>query len=354
VLVLLGWATAAGSSGAPEAARTTAYAWLVANGTPVRWEGGALGIWPLGLAMLPCVALGSSVARLVAAWGARTLREALLPVGGCAGVYAVVVAAVAVLSRTDQVQPAPVAATLHALVVALLAGVVGAAAALRRRRRPLPVMPARPGLVLAGAVAALGVLVAAGALLVGASLAAHLPEAVASARSLHAGLVGGLLLMLAQAVLLPDAAVWGAAWTAGPGFGVGTGTGLGPSGAVTGTLPDLPLLAALPGTGSAPGLALVACAAPLLAGVAAGAVVVRRGAPRPDLAAALAAGAGGAAGLVLGLLSVLARGAAGTGHLHVVGPSPVPVGLAAGSQVALVAAATAWALATRAGRARAA
>jgi len=161
--------------------------------------------------------------------------------------------------------------------------------------------------------------------------------------------VGGGLLLLGQAALLPDALLWAASWAAGPGFGVGTGTHVTPAGSMSGGLPDLPLLTAVPATGRTPLPVLLACLTPLVAGAVAGAVVVRRGAtrPRPDLAAATGAGAGAVAGALLGLLAGFAHGAAGIAHLRVVGPSPYAVALAAAAQLALVGAGTAWTLAHR-------
>ncbi|MCZ1007934.1 DUF6350 family protein [Streptomyces lydicus] len=123
-------------------------------------------------------------------------------------------------------------------------------AAGRGRGAGRPAQPARrPRFAVAAraAGAALGALLASGALLTLLSL------------GLHAGRVWGDLLRLAPdwashatvlllcLVLLPNAAVWGAAYALGPGFTVGAGSAVGPLGASPpSALPRLPLLGGLP------------------------------------------------------------------------------------------------------------
>ncbi|RZS90296.1 hypothetical protein EV189_2081 [Motilibacter rhizosphaerae] len=350
VLVLVGWATTAGGSSAGQAVRTTAYAWLLSQGAPLHLASGRLALWPLGLALLPAAATASSTTRLVRALGARSLRAAAVPLAAVVLGTAALAVLVAAATAVHDVSAPPALAALRAALLAVPAVLVGAARALRRRPGALPVMPLRAGLVLLGAVSCAVALLGASAGLLALDLLVRLGEGAAAAQSLHAGPVGGLLLLAGQVALLPDAVVWTAAFCLGPGFAVGTGTSVSPSGVHLGALPDLPLLTALPSAGGVPALVrLLVVLLPVGAGVLGGAVVARR-APRSYAvdATAVVAGAGGAvAGLLLGLLAALSSGAAGDERLQVLGPSPVAVALAAATELALVAACTAWVLRAR-------
>jgi hypothetical protein len=132
--------------------------------------------------------------------------------------------------------------------------------------------------------------------------------------------------------------VWGAAYAVGPGFAVGAGTGVSPLGVHLGDVPSFPLLGALPSDGSAPLLALPALIVPLLGGVWAGVVVIRR---LPALSLEEAAfwgfATGAVAGAALGVLAAIAGGPAGPGRLATVGPSGWQVALAATLEFGLTA-----------------
>ena len=163
-------------------------------------------------------------------------------------------------------------------------------------------------------------MLAAGAIVLVASLVAHFGTALTLTEGLHAGVVGGAILALVGAVLVPNAVLCAAAFAAGPGFAVGTGTQVSPSGVRVGLLPDFPLLAALPHSAAAwwlPGLIVL----PVVAGGFAGVVAIRRypvfGIDRAALRGALAGLVGGVA---FGLTTVLATGSFGPGRLHQVGP----------------------------------
>ncbi|MYY80536.1 hypothetical protein GT044_04515, partial [Streptomyces sp. SID335] len=81
--------------------------------------------------------------------------------------------------------------------------------------------------VRAGA-AATGVLVGGGALLVAVSLVLHAGAAQASFLQLTSVWSGRLAVLLLALALVPNAAVWGAAYGLGPGFALGTGAVAGP------------------------------------------------------------------------------------------------------------------------------
>src|SRR5579875_3539917 len=196
-----------------------------------------------------------------------------------------------------------------------------------------------------GTAAALTVLAAAGSTLVAVSLGMHLAEFRALNASLGPGLVGSGLLLLGQIGYLPNAVTWGIAFTLGPGFAFGTGTVVSPTGSALGSLPALPMLAALPPglhSGVPPALAAATLAIPYLAGAAAGLLMVRGSPALPVEAASLRGLACGlACGLSLGVLAAFAGGPLGDGRLAAIGPSPWQVGVSATLEVGVAAAITA-------------
>src|SRR5699024_9944393 len=81
---------------------------------------------------------------------------------------------------------------------------------------------------------------------------------------------GGLLLAVAQLAVAPNLVVWALAWLAGPGFAVGSGTLYSPAEVVSGPLPALPLLGALPTADGSGGLLRWAPVVVVVAGMVAG------------------------------------------------------------------------------------
>jgi hypothetical protein len=196
------------------------------------------------------------------------------------------------------------------------------------------------------------VLVGAGALLVGVSLAVHGGRAADLAASSDPGAAGGAALLLTGLALAPNAAVWGLSWWSGQGFAVGVGTAVSPFAYSLGPVPALPLLAALPGSAVAGWIGAAALGVPLLAGALAGRLVVgdleaqwdeeRRPEPLGRARTALeAAAVGPVCGSVVAGLAWLSGGAVGGERLTEVGPSPWRVGLAVAVTVGLGAVAAA-------------
>ena len=356
VTVLVGWATAADSDASATAAVTGGLqAWLVAHHTGIIVPGGAFGLAPLGLTLLPLVLLHSSTLRAGRTAGVRGRRGVLALTASVTATYAVLVTVVAVLARTDTVRPQPVSAFVGA---ALVAGLASGTAALRATGRTavlwhrLPELVRRPALP---AATALAVLVAGGALLAGVSLAVHHDQARALTAGLDGGAGGTLLLLLGCLLYVPTAAVWGLSFCVGPGFAVGAGTSVGVAGSTLGAVPALPLLAALPvGTGSVAWW--LALAVPVSAGAAAGVVADRTsdGAPVDATLSwrALLRSTAVTAGLVGAVVAVavaglgwLSAGPAGPGRMASTGPDWWAVGPVAGLEVAAAAAVTLAALA---------
>lgn len=341
VPVLLAWAADSRTgAGATEALQTAGQLWLLAHGATLRLASGALGLTPLGLAALPLLLLHRAGRH-----GARTVhvdgpRHAAALVVATAFPYAVAAGFLSALCTTEAIAPDPVTALLGGFVVGLLG--VGSGV-LREARVWQPAkLPVRTRAALTAGAGALAVLLAGGALLAGLSLAVHAGRASTLADATDPGSAGGVALVLVGLLLVPNAAVWGACFVAGPGFAVGVGTSVGPFAASLGPVPAFPLLAALPSGGIPPWVSALALAVPFAAGVLAGLLAVRRLATRSSLTAAWeAALAGPVAGVALALLAWRSGGPLGGHRLADVGPSPWKVGLAVALEVALLAAATA-------------
>ncbi|MEU9285892.1 DUF6350 family protein [Streptomyces sp. NPDC048275] len=267
----------------------------------------------------------------------------------------------------------PVLASLRRVLATLPAGV--------RRHITLRV-PARStrrwvraSVRAAGAGAA--VLVGGGALLVGASLVWHGGSARDSFLQLTGGWSGRFAVLLLCLALVPNAAVWGAAYGLGPGVVLGAGHVAGPlSAAVPGPLlPAFPLLAAVPGEAAGGPWSWVCGVVPVAAGgtvawflVAAGVSGVAKASGASGSADGVrgdvwsrgrtVAGVGIASvlcGLVLALLAGLAGGPLGVAALAHFGPVWWQVGAAAvawmvGVGVPVAVGARAWRLREGAGR----
>jgi hypothetical protein len=364
-LTAIGWITAPHvgiGGGLGGVVRTAAMLWLVAHhvGFTVRGAG-RIGMLPLGLVLLPGALLFLAGRWAVHAGAVARLRHAGYVAVALALPYTLLAGAVAVASRTAQLSPTLWQAVIASFLLALVAGGLGAARGLAPWSRLAGLLPARPRSIVMGMLASGAILVAAGAVLAGGSLAVHLAEFRAATEALDPGLMGAALLLLAQLAYVPNAIVWAIAYTLGPGFAFGTGTVVAPTGSALGAVPIFPMLAALP-SGARPGgpglIPLLVLAVPYLAG-AFGGIVTARIAPTPVLEAAPLWGfvAGAATGALVGLTAAFSGGPLGDGRLAVVGPSGWQVALVAvleiGVTAALTAGATNWVILRRTVRRRA-
>ncbi|MFG3100367.1 DUF6350 family protein [Streptomyces sp. NPDC048182] len=143
--------------------------------------------------------------------------------------------------------------------------------------RALVVRPdARLGPAARAAGAGAAALVGGGALLVAVSLLWHGGAARDAFVRLSGDWSGQCAVLLLCLALVPNAAVWAAAYALGPGFVVGTGHAIGPlAAASTPPLPAFPLLSAVPDAGPSTPLHWAAGAVPLAAGVVVGWVTAR-------------------------------------------------------------------------------
>lgn len=294
--------------------------WLLGNGSGLTGGDVQVGAVPLGFTMLCALALYRC-----GRWAASTSQaDSSVTVGLAAILMATTYAAVGVLVASivsvDKVHATPARAAIAGAALGL---VFGGAGLLRGSGLGGPLVARLPeearAAVLGGVGGAL-VLVAVASLVLMFSLAAHFSTAVTLAEGMHAGLVGGVILALVGALLVPNAVLCAGSFIAGPGFAVGVGTQVSPSGVHLGLLPDVPLLAAIPTAANGwwvPALIVL----PVLAGGMCGVLAVRRfpvfGVDRAALRGALAGLVGG---LLFGASTVAATGSFGPGRLAQVGP----------------------------------
>jgi hypothetical protein len=137
---------------------------------------------------------------------------------------------------------------------------------------------ARLGVAARAAAAGAAVLVGGGALLLAPSLVWHGGTAQGSFLQLTEGWSGRFAVLLLCVALVPNAAVWAAAYALGPGFLLGTDHLVTPiASAPAPLLPPFPLLAAVPEAGAGTPVNWVAGVVPVVAGVVAGWFVGRDG-----------------------------------------------------------------------------
>jgi hypothetical protein len=206
----------------------------------------------------------------------------------------------------------------------------------RRLDRARGAWPDVPSLIVRGAAIATVGVVGAGALLATVTIALRGGQIVALSQAANLDLAGVVVMGLTQLVYLPTLIAWAVAFLAGPGFAVGTGTAVSAAGTELGVVPGIPLLGALPETTS-PWL-YVLVLLPVGAGAFAGWAIrsrLRRGAESAAVRLVVTSAVAALSGAAAALLCVLASGALGPGRLAEVGPSPGPVALAVGIEVAL-------------------
>ncbi|MFC9033850.1 cell division protein PerM [Streptomyces arboris] len=337
-------------SGPGGALRAAAAVWLLAHGAELVRPDTLSGV-PAPVGVVPLLLVVGPV------WLAhRAARDAAEPEEGrprpsqagafCAVTagYLLVAAGAAAYARGGSLRVVP---DTLAFPVALVVAGAAAAGVWTAAGRPFGPLPSWSPLVLQEAVArtlfrnraeaacraaAVGtaVLVGGGALLVAVALGRDVAAAQDAFLALAGDWSGRVAVLLLAVSLVPNAALWGAAYGLGPGFALGTGATATPLG-LTGSpaVPHFPLLAAAPDQGPATPLNWAALAVPAVAALAVAWCVVRRAAPADAPRAqawspretalvtglaALGCGAGTA------LLTAVAGGPLGSGALAAFGP----------------------------------
>jgi hypothetical protein len=347
LLVLAGWIAAPHAGlGLPGVLRTAAALWLVGHHVGFALHGtGQIGMLPLGLVLLPGALLWRAGRWVVRKGSVSRLAEVGYAALALAVPYSLLAGALALASRSSLAAPSLPQAMVAGFLLALIAGGLGGARALAPWGRLVRLLPPRPRCLLLGSVGALAVLVGAGAILAGASLATSMSGFRSVNTALAPGAVGAVLLLLVQIGYVPNAIVWAVCFALGPGFAFGAGTVVAPTGSALGSLPMLPMLAALPsGAHSAvPSWASVAVlSVPYLAGAFGGLLTVRT-APIPaiEIAPLWGFGCGIVTGCAMGVLAAFAGGPLGSGRLTAVGPSGWQTGVVTTLEVGVAAAVTA-------------
>ncbi|MFJ6937038.1 DUF6350 family protein [Streptomyces sp. NPDC101132] len=262
--------------------------------------------------------------------------------------YLLVAAAATVYAAGGPMPADPLSAAWHVPLVVVCAAAAGVWSSRGRPYGPPPGwLPRgvrrhlmRPGFETAlrsGAAATL-VLAGGGALLVGASLVWHAGDAQRSFLELTGVWSGRFAVLLLALALIPNAAVWGAAYGLGPGFALGataTATPLAFAGAPA--LPGFPLLSALPPAGAGSPATWAALGVPVVAGVVLGWFVGRDADEDTWGETALTALYGAlVCGGALAALAAAAAGPLGSGRLAAFGPVWWAVGAAAAGWTAVL------------------
>jgi hypothetical protein len=322
-------------------ARLAGQLWLLAQGAELGLSSGPIRLAPLLLTAGIALGLSRAAGSVVALRELDAARE----VGRVlAAVVVVHTALTALLALAVDTRSATVELLRPVLVALLLATLAGGLGALRDSGLSAAVADRFPGPGRALARAAVAGTLTLAACCTGV-VAVALADDVAGAGRLISGLdgasAGAAGLIGLSVLLLPNAAAAVLGLAAGPGFLVGAGTSVSVGGVTLGSVPALPLMAALPDTQAVPLLAFVSQALPVLAGLVTGLVVGRR-LGEGDGGALTAALWGVVAGIGVGVLSALwvlcAGGRLGDAGLAEVGAPALATGLAIAAQAGIAAA----------------
>jgi Family of unknown function (DUF6350) len=325
----------AGGLGAGASFALAGRLWLLAQGGGLDLDSGQLVLAPLLLTL--GIAWGLSQAgRGLARLGDVDARAAVRCGGVLVAVHVLLTLLLAVVLDV---------AILRTMIGALALGLAAVGWGVGREsglldelldRLPSTTRPLLRG-VLAGLLTALALCTA----VVAVAVAADAEGYAALSGSLGGAAAGAVGLLALCLLLLPNAAAAVLGLAAGPGFSIGAGTVISVHGVTLGSVPALPLLAALPDTQAVPLIAFVSQAVPAVAGLVAGATVGRRFGDR-DGGSVVAGLTGVLAGVLLGVVSGvlvwIAGGSLGDGGLAEVGAPALATGVAVAAQSGIAAA----------------
>jgi len=330
---VIGWfVTDAGVHGAPrDGMRMGALAWLAGHGSGFTVLGARVTIVPLGITAIAAWSmwrLGHRVGDAVSGHGPDadrisdgerdfTVPTAILTFFAGYAVVAVVVATLAAGSSADPSVPRVLAWTIAmtALVAAPAIAVGSGRAAIWAAFLPATV---RAGAAVAGAV--LGTLLVTSGVVFLVALAVSFDDAATLTSQLHPSPSEAGLYAVINAAFVPNAALFTGSFLLGPGFAVGAATLVSPAAVVLGPLPLVPLLAALPDTGTPAGWVGALVLVPSLAAAVASHRTLRARPLTWDRVVLAGCGGGLVAGVGFALLASISGGAAGPGRMRFVGP----------------------------------
>ncbi|MER5279906.1 DUF6350 family protein [Streptomyces sp. NPDC002809] len=301
VLVVVLWISSpAPDSGPGEAVHAAAGLWLLAHGAElIRTDTltGApapVGVVPLLLTALPVWLVHRAARDVLEPEEGRGAPSAGGTIALVAGGYLLVGAAVALYARGSSLSARPLSLLFPSVLVVAGAAAAGVWTASGRPLGPPPSwapvwlheamarsrFARRAEAVGRSATAGVAVLLGGGALVAGAALVWHAEPVQESFLRLSGDWGGRFAVLLLALALVPNAAVWGAAYGLGPGFALGTASTATPI-AFEGhpSLPDFPLLAALPAQGAGTPVNWTAAAVPVAAALTVAWFTVRRAAP---------------------------------------------------------------------------
>ncbi|MGW1184125.1 cell division protein PerM [Streptomyces drozdowiczii] len=301
VLVAALWISSpAPDSGPGEAFHAAAAMWLLAHGAElIRTETltgvpAPMGVVPLLLAALPVWLVHRAARDVLEPDEGRGAPSPGAAFASVTGGYLLVGGAVALYARDATLSARPLSLLLPAALVVAAAAAAGVWTACGHPLGPPPSWaPVRLHEAMArtrflrradavgrAALAGTAVLLGGGALVVASALVWHGAPVQDSFLRLAGDWGGRIAVLLLALGLVPNAAVWGAAYGLGPGFALGTASTVTPL-AFTGrpALPDFPLLAAMPAHGPGTPLNWAAGAVPVAAALTVAWFTVRRAVP---------------------------------------------------------------------------
>jgi hypothetical protein len=330
---VIGWfASDAGAHGTPSGGlRTGALAWLLAHGSGIDVHGVSVTMLPLGLTFVCCWVTWRFALRVgesVSGHGpdadalADGERDFTVPaaIGLFAAGYAVVAVLTGVLAATPTADPDLAHVVLWSLLLTI--GIGGPAIAIGSGRAAIwaAMLPVAVRASLSVARRIVVWFLAVSVVTVLASLVVHFGAAANVLSRLHTGTGDGLMFLLANLLLLPNAVIFAGSYLLGPGFAVGTGTLVSPTVVALGPVPAVPLLAALPGNGTGSWTMGLMVLPVVVAGLGAAGSHHLHPTARWDEGAIRGCVGGVLAGVAFAVLALIAGGSVGPGRMQRVSP----------------------------------
>ncbi len=306
--------------------------WILGHGGPLIASGVSVSLIPLGLTIL-LIFICYASAR-------RTAQMAWSAFAAGVGSYALVGILVGLVSglRTPGQLLLTLLGTAAVAAAGLGGGILKHPQAPRARdlfARQLDRVPPALLIAIRGGVLAAAWLVIFSVLLVVTWIFMGRAPSLDVINALSLSWIDGIILALAQALFLANLVVWGLSWIAGPGFSVGTGSVFAPTEVLTGPLPAMPILGALPDDHMVNSVTAFAPALVVVCGILAAIYTRRRtGALTWPWVGIVVATITLTTGLIVAVLTALSSGAIGPGRMTDVGAAVFPV---AGAVMAAVA-----------------